>query len=202
MDGYLRKIKALPKNVNKLSVWDIDDTLFRSRDLRIFIIKNNQIIKELTTSEWNHYRLKPGENPDFSQFKDGSIFFHSAKPLSKNLRVAKSALESKDTMLMTLTARSKTNSKDLFLKKFKTYGIDMNKSTSHSVFAGDLGMTTSKAKAHVLDSCLATKKFKSIYMYDDHPDNLIEFLKLQTKYKEVEFSAFLIDSGGRIVKFR
>jgi hypothetical protein len=201
MEGYLRKIKSLPKNVNKLSVWDIDDTLFTSKDLRIFIIKNNQIVKELSTSEWNHYRLKPGESPDFSQFRDSSIFFHSAKPLSKNLRTAKAALESKDTMMITLTARSKTDSKDLFLQKFKKYGIDMNKSTSHSVFAGELGMTTAKAKAHILDACLASKKFNAIYMYDDHRENLTEFLKLKTKYKEVDFNAFVIDSSGKIVKF-
>lgn len=202
MEGYIRKIKALPRSVTKLSVWDIDDTLFRSSSLRIFIIKDNQVVRQLSTSEWNSYKLKPGEVPDFSQFRDGSIFFHSAKPLSKNLKMAKEAIESDDTMMITLSARAKTNNKDLFLQKFKLYGINMNKKTSHSVFAGDLGMQTSKAKAFVLDRCLATKQFNQIFMYDDHAENLVEFVKLQTKYSNVEFSAFLVDSGGKIIKFR
>ena len=202
MEGYIRKIKALPRSVTKLSVWDIDDTLFRSSSLRILIIKGNQVVRQLSTSEWNSYRLKGGEVPDFSQFKDGSVFFHSAKPLSKNLRLAKEAIESSDTMMITLSARSKTNNKNLFLQKFKMYGINMNKNTSHSVFAGELGMQTSKAKAFILDQCLATKKFNQVFMYDDHSDNLIEFIKLQPKYKEIHFNAFLVDSGGKIVKFR
>jgi hypothetical protein len=202
MEGYLRKINLLPKNVNKLSVWDIDDTLFTSKDIRIFIVKNNQLVEELTTSEWNSYALRPGETPDFSQFRDGKFFFHSATPLSRNLRLAKNALESKDTMMITLSARSKTDNKNLFLKKFEMYGLDMNRATSHSVFAGSLGVKTSRAKALILDSCLKTNRFKSVHMYDDHKDNLVEFLKLETKYKKIEFTAYSVNSKGKIELFR
>lgn len=198
MEGYLRKINSLPVNVNKLSVWDIDDTLFSSKDVRILIVKNNQVIRELSTSEWNSYNLKSGETPDFSQFRSAKIFFHSAAPLAMNLQTAKKILESKDTMMITLSARAKTDNKKLFLQKLQMYGLDMNQTTSHSVFAGGLNMQTAKAKAHVLDACLATGKFKSVYMYDDHEQNLAEFMKLKKKYQHIKFKAFSVNAKGKI----
>lgn len=202
MEGYLRKIVSLPKTVNKLSVWDIDDTLFKSESIRIIIIKNNQVVRQLSTSEWNSYRLKPGETADFSQFRDGKFFFHSAIPLSANLKKAKLALESRDTMMITLSARSKTDNKTLFLKKFELYGLNMDRATSHSVFAGGLNMQTSRAKAHILDKCLATNQFRSIYMYDDHEDNLAQFMKLQPKYNNIEFKAYIVNLKGKIESYR
>jgi len=202
MDGYLRKINSLPRSVNKLSVWDIDDTLFTS-DLKILVIKNNQVVRSLSTSQFNTYRKKSGEEFDFSQFKDGKLFFHSASPLEANLKIAKQAIESKDTMMITLSARSKTTDKNLFLKKFQKYGIDMDLSKSHSVFAGELSLPTAKAKAEVLDKCLSTNKFNTIYMYDDNKQNLNEFLKLQTKYKDVRFSAYMVNhTTGKISKVK
>lgn len=202
MDGYLRKISSLPRSVNKLSVWDIDDTLFTS-DLKILVIKNNQVVRSLSTSEFNTYRKKGGEKFDFSQFKDGKLFFHSANPLEANLKIAKKALEASDTMMITLSARSKTTDKTLFLKKFQKYGIDMNLMKSHSVFAGEISLPTAKAKAAVIDKCLSTKKFTSIFMYDDNKQNLNEFLKLQTKYKDVDFNAYMVDHRtGKISKVK
>jgi hypothetical protein len=202
MEGYLRKIQQLPRNVNKLSVWDIDDTLFKSKDIRIYVIKDNQIVKKLSTSEFNKYNKRLGEEFDFSEFRDGAIFFHSAKPLRRNLELAKKALESKDTMMMTLSARAKTNRKDLFLKKFEMYGIDMDMSNSHSVFAGDKALPTAKAKADVIDKCLSTGKFNSVHMYDDHRNNLVEFLKLEKKYPKVSFNGFLVNiKSGKISEF-
>lgn len=202
MDGYLRKINSLPRTVNKLSVWDIDDTLFTS-DLKILVIRNNQVVRSLSTSQFNTYRKKSGEEFDFSQFKDGKLFFHSANPLEENLRKAKKAIESVDTMMITLSARAKTTDKNLFLKKFQKYGINMNLAKSHSVFAGDLSLPTAKAKAAVIDNCLKTKKFKAIFMYDDNKQNLNEFLKLQLKYKDVQFSAYMVDHRtGKISKVK
>lgn len=202
MEGYIRKINSLPRYVNKLSVWDIDDTLFRS-DLKILVIKNNQVVKALSTVEFNTYKKKSGEEFDFSQFKDGKLFFHSANPLESNLKIAKNALEASDTMMITLSARSKTTDKNLFLKKFQKYGINMNLAKSHSVFAGDLSLPTAKAKASVIDKCLESKKFNSIFMYDDNKQNINEFLKLQTKYKNVDFHAYLVDHRtGKITKVK
>jgi len=201
MEGYLRKIYSLPRNINKLSVWDIDDTLFKSETIRIIILKNNKVVRELTTSEWNSYSLKSGEVADFSQFRDGKFFFHSAMPLSRNLTVAKAALESPSTMMITLSARAKTNNKKMFLEKFKLYGINMNLSTTHSVFAGGLGMQTPKAKAFILDTCLASGKFNSVFMYDDHAENLKEFLNLKNKYVKINFNAYIVGTNGKIKSF-
>ena len=105
--------------------------------------------------------------------------------------------------MITLSARSKTTDKNLFLKKFQKYGIDMNMAKSHSVFAGELSLPTAKAKAAVLDKCLGTRRFNTIFMYDDNKQNLNEFLKLQIKYKDVTFHAYMVDhKTGKISKVK
>ena len=207
MNGHLLKIKKLPKNVAKLSIWDIDDTLLDSRgvqELKIYVYKKKELVKILSTSEFNSYKKKPGEEFSFTAFRDPSLLA-KAKAISATVSKAKKEIHSRDTMVLTLSARSKMSDKNLFLRVFKNvFGLDLHTSTSHAVFAGDLSLTkkisTPSAKAQMIDECLAAKKFNQVCMYDDHKENLIAFKKLNSKYKEVVFDAYLV-RNGIITKF-
>ena len=202
MKGLLDKINKLGRNVNVLSVWDIDDTLFESPNTFIYVISNKgQIVDKLSTSKFNSHRLNPGEKYDFSEFRDSEIFFHGASPISGNISKAKKVLESKNTMLLLLTARGDFNNKSLFLKKFKKYGLDLNTPESHVARSGNLGISnTAQAKKNVLEQCLNTKKFTEVHMYDDDSRNLEAFKSLQTTYPDIKFKAFLAEHNKLIYR--
>ena len=180
--------------MHTLSVWDIDDTLFTSKT-NIYVIKNNQIVKKLSTSEYNSYKLRPGEVFDYSEFRDASLFFHNAKPISQSISKVKGILESRNIMLLALTARSDFNDKGLFLQKFKLYGLDMSTPLSHVARSGNLGLPTAAGKKEVLDQCLNTKKFKHTVMFDDDTRNLDAFLSLQASHKNITFRAYAVHKG-------
>lgn len=193
LKNLISKIQRLPPNINVLSVWDIDDTLFVSPKTNVYVTKNGKIINKLSTEEFNGYKLKPGEKFDFFEFKDSDLFFRTAKPLSANLKKAKEALESKNTMVLILTARSDFNDKNLFLKKFIMYGLDMTKPNIHVVRSGNLGMGTSDGKKAALEAVFTAGKFKKAMMYDDDSRNLDAFLSATPK--GVSSSAFIAKHG-------
>lgn len=190
--NLLNKINSV-SGVDHLSIWDIDDTLFISPKTFIYVVKNNSIVKKLTTEEFNGYRLGGGEKFDFFEFKDANLFFNTAKPLSANLARAKRALESRNTFVLVLTARSDFNDKNRFLKKFETYGLNMSSPNIHVVRSGNLGMGTAEGKKEVLKSVLNTGKFKTADMYDDDARNLDAFLSL--KSNNAKLSAYIVKEG-------
>ncbi len=189
--NLINKINPLP--VNHLSVWDIDDTLFLSPKTSVYVTKNGKIVKKLSTEEFNGSRLKGGEKFDFFEFKDSNLFFNTAKPLSANLMKAKNALQSRNTFVIVLTARSDFNDKNKFLRKFETYGLDMSKPNIHVVRSGNLGMGTAEGKKEVLKNVLDTKKFRTGDMYDDDSRNLDAFLSLGSR--DVKLSAYIVREG-------
>jgi hypothetical protein len=181
------------QSVNHLSIWDIDDTLFVSPKTFIYVLKNNSIVKKLTTEEFNGYRLGGGEKFDFFEFRDANLFFNTARPLSANLLKAKRALESRNTFVLILTARSDFNDKKIFLKKFETYGLNMSAQNIHVARSGNLGLGTAEGKKEVLRSVLSTGKFKTADMYDDDSRNLDAFLSL--KSNNTKLSAYIVKEG-------
>jgi hypothetical protein len=193
-----RKIKSLPNSVNTLSVWDIDDTLFVSPKTNVYVVKNNKIVKKLSTEEFNGYKLGAGEKFNFFEFRDSQLFFNTAQPLSANLKKAKSALESKNTMVLILTARADFNDKNKFLRKFEMYGLDMSKPNIHVARSGNLGVGTASGKKAVLQEVFKTGKFTKAMMYDDDSRNLDAFLSLGSS--SLKLSAYIV-KNGRILSY-
>jgi hypothetical protein len=192
LTNLLNKINSLA-SVDHLSIWDIDDTLFVSPKTFIYVVKNNSIVKKLTTEEFNGYRLGGGEKFDFFEFRDANLFFNTARPLSANLLRAKRAIESRNTFVLILTARSDFGDKNIFLKKFETYGLNMSSPNIHVARSGNLGMGTAEGKKEVLKSVLNTGKFQTADMYDDDARNLDAFLSL--KSNNVKLSAYIVKEG-------
>ena len=53
---------------SSLSIFDIDDTLFHPTT-KVFVVKGTKRVRTLTPAEFNVYKLKSGEEIDFSEFR-------------------------------------------------------------------------------------------------------------------------------------
>ena len=189
-----------------LSIFDIDDTLFKS-DTKIIVRKNNKEFKTLSTREFAKYQLGIDETFDFSEFRSGQIFFDRAIPIDNVFYLAKTITENNidPSFTMLLTARSDFHDKEAFLEKFKHHGFPIDK--AHVERAGNLHKLKYGVKPHILKAAivnryLKTNKYNSVKMWDDSEDNLEMFLKLSNFYPEMQFEAFCIKEDGRIERYR
>ena len=56
-----------------LTIFDIDETLFHTK-AKINIKRDGKVVGSLNNVEYNNYKLKPGEEFDYGQFKSAKIF--------------------------------------------------------------------------------------------------------------------------------
>jgi hypothetical protein len=210
--GHLEKIReiqaitgelSVTRFINRLVVWDIDDTLFEgTAKVRVVSKNKKEPIQVLTPAEFNTHRLMPGQEYDFSDFRSSDIFSQST-PLLNNMLIAKDDMSRRDTFFLILTARANFDNKKAFLDKFLKYGFNLNLPHSHVVRAGNRASktSTSASKADVVRECLNIKSFKEVVMYDDDIANLNAFLSLKTEFKKTRFKAYRA-IHGRLSLFR
>ena len=178
-----------------LNIFDIDDTLFMSSS-KTAVVKNGKVLHKLDTKELLHYKLKPGEKFDYSEFRSGKHFYDTATPIEKMIRRAQQAVHG-DTNSRTIiiTARADLSDKDLFLKKFKEHGFPIDQ--VHVERAGNVrsrGTNSPLSKAVVIRKYIVTGLYNRIRMWDDHPGNLSMLLKLAKMHPEITFEAYLVNS--------
>lgn len=189
-----------------LNVFDIDDTLFKSQS-RVLIKKDGKTVKELQSGEFNTYKLKPGEEHDFSQFRSSKQFHSTGVPIDKMIERAQRAVSGhKDgDKTIIITARSDFDDKELFLQKFRDHGFPIDE--VYVERAGNLekfkkGIGTHITKGVVLKKYFNTGKYTRVRMWDDHPKNLEILLKISQRYG-VEAQAFLVDpETGNTTRYR
>ena len=73
-------MKASEIEPRKLVVFDIDDTLVHTQT-KVHVIKDGEVVHSLNSHDFTHYRLKPGEEFDFSGFRNAREFFEKSKPI-------------------------------------------------------------------------------------------------------------------------
>jgi len=184
-----------------LSIFDIDDTLFHTT-AQIAVVKDGKVEKKLTNQEFNNYKLDAGESFDFSEFRDAHKFYHESKPIGRMLAKAKAILtnsqKNPQSKVIIITARANFDDKEKFLATFRKYGFDIDK--VHVERAGELEGNEIPAvkKAIIVSKYLSTKQFGKIRLFDDSMSNLKEFLKLKTKFDEVQFEAYFALPNGSI----
>ena len=187
--------------LGSLTIFDIDDTLFHTT-AQIAVVKDGKIVKKLTNSEFNTYKLADGESFDFSEFKDAAKFYKESKPITKMITKAmiilKHAQKNPNSQVIILTARSNFDDKEKFLATFRKHGFDIDKVRVER--AGELvkNEVPAVAKAIVVTKYLNSGKFNKIRLFDDSMSNLKEFLRLQTKFKDVKFEAYFAKPDGSI----
>ena len=72
------------KEGSGLTIFDIDDTLFRTNS-KVHVKKDGKTITKLSPAEFNSYKLKSGEEFDFSEFTNAQKFYKEARPKTNML---------------------------------------------------------------------------------------------------------------------
>lgn len=183
-----------------LTIWDIDDTLFHTTAM-VVVKKPDGSKEKLSSSEFNDYKLKPGEEFDFSEFEDAKLFHQTSKPIKNIWKTAQKTLANigkrPGSKMVIVTARRDLNNKDLFLDTFKKHGMNMNK--VHVYRAGNLPVgNSSEKKKVIIRNLLKSGNYTEARLFDDHFDNLKTFLELKEEFPEVTFKAFAVGPSGRV----
>ena len=93
------ELKA-PKN--QLVIFDIDDTLLHTT-AKINVVKDGRVVRSLTNQEFNNYKLQPGEEFDFGEFRNARKFEEESIPIGPMLDKLRSDLAAGHDVVM-LTA--------------------------------------------------------------------------------------------------
>ena len=187
---------------NGLTVFDIDETLFHTK-AKVRVKKGRKVVKVLNNIEYNTYKLIPGENYDFGEFKNSKIFNTTSTPMAKMINKLKAILRNaskRGSKVIFVTARADMDDKKLFIDTFKAQGIDMSK--VYVERAGNLGTDTGKMKAKVFRKYLDTGDFKRIRLFDDSMENLYALLDLKGEYPDIDFEAYRVNKNGSVKTVR
>ena len=183
---------------NILVIFDIDDTLIKSQT-KVRVLKNKKIIKELSSSEYSLYSLNKGESFDFELFASAKDFFEKSQPILPMIDQLKKDIKRGNKVVM-VTARQDFDDKNLFLKTFSKYDIDMSQIYVYRAGNIQKGKTEEKKKL-VIDNILTNECFSKIIMYDDSVNNLLSFLSLKEKFNTIKFYAWLVFPNGEAKEY-
>ena len=185
-------------NYPELSIFDIDDTLFRT-SAKVAVVKDGVKIKNLSNKEFNSYVLLNGEEFDFSEFSCANKFFNESTPIEPIFDIVKQHLENlkncdKSKVIM-VTARSNFDSKDRFLETFRKYNLDIDKIRVER--AGNIRdiEDISLKKMIIIRNYLRAIEFNQVNFYDDSIQNLTAFLNLKKEFPKSKFNAYLVDGA-------
>ena len=182
----------------KLVVFDIDDTLVHTQT-RVHVIRDGCVTKSLNSHDFTHYRLQPGEQFDFEDFRNAREFFEKSRPIIPMMNQLKQDINTGNRVVM-VTARADFDDRELFLDTFRKYGVDMSR--VHVYRAGNMtGATTEEKKKKIIRDLLDRNQYTKAIMYDDAVPNLNSFMELKQEYPDTRFYAWHVDPEGRAREF-
>lgn len=174
-DYILEQFTVAGTQSDKILLFDVDDTLIKS-DVKVHVIKNGEVVKKLSSTEYNSYKLQPGETFDYSEFEDEdilnnrSVFLKYWDTLQREYK--------NGTHIGILTARS---NKDMFYRFFKSNGITIKNELVFAINDPKLnlkGSTIEERKAEVIKR-LAKWGYRTMVFFDDNETNLKTAKKLE-----------------------
>jgi FMN phosphatase YigB (HAD superfamily) len=183
----------------KLVIFDIDDTLVHTQT-KVHVVKDGRVVKSLNSHDFTHYKLQPGEQFDFGDFRDAREFFHNSKPIIPMMNQLKHDIATGNNVVM-VTARADFDDKELFLDTFRKYGVDMNK--VHVYRAGNMTgkMQTEEKKKIIIRNLLDKGQYTKAIMYDDALPNLHSFVELKKEYPHTKFYAWQVSLDGEASEY-
>lgn len=192
----MRASELQPK---KLVIFDIDDTLVHTQT-KVHVIKDGKVIDSLNSHDFTHYKLKPGEEFDFGDFRDAREFFEKSKPIIPMINLLKRDINTGNKVVM-VTARADFNDRELFLDTFRKYGVDMSK--VHVYRAGNMQgkISTENKKKLIINQLLEKDNYDKAIMYDDAVPNLNAFVSLKKEHPDTRFYAWHVDLDGNATEF-
>lgn len=186
----MRATEIIPK---KLVIFDIDDTLVHTQT-KVHVVKDGQIINSLNSHDFTHYKLQPGEEFDFGDFRNAKEFFEKSKPIIPMMRQLKQDIVTGNKVVM-VTARADFDDKELFLDTFRKYGVDIDK--VHVYRAGNSKQgTTEERKKAIIKTLLDKDNYSKAIMYDDAKPNLHTFIELKKDHPQTKFYAWHVSPEG------
>jgi predicted chitinase len=193
-------MRAKELQPKKLVIFDIDDTLVHTQT-KVHVIKDGQVVKSLNSHEFTHYKLGPGEEFDFGDFRDAREFFEKSKPIIPMIKQLKQDIATGNKVVM-VTARADFNDRELFLDTFRKYGVDMSK--VHVYRAGNMTgkIQTEEKKKIIIRKLLDDSSYDKAIMYDDAVPNLQSFLELKKEYPKTKFYAWHVSLEGKASEFQ
>ena len=193
-------MRAKELQPKKLVIFDIDDTLVHTQT-KVHVIKDGQVVKSLNSHEFTHYKLGPGEEFDFGDFRDAREFFEKSKPIIPMIKQLKQDIATGNKVVM-VTARADFNDRELFLDTFRKYGVDMSK--VHVYRAGNMTgkIQTEEKKKIIIRKLLDDSSYTKAIMYDDAVPNLQSFLELKKEYPQTKFYAWHVSLEGKASEFQ
>ncbi len=192
---------------------DIDETIFKTF-AKVYVVKENKVVKKLSNKEFNTYSLKPGERFDFCEFVDGKLFKETSIPIKNVIDYLKETVEKikkqkNGSKIIFLTARSDFLDKDDFLDAFRKQGFEIdNKDLMYIERAGNLkkGSVPDKKKK-IMQKYLSKESYGLCQLFDDDEKNikilsdLMQERKQRKKFTEglqINFQGFLVKDDGAV----
>jgi hypothetical protein len=183
----------------KLVIFDIDDTLVNT-ETKVHVIKDGRVVRSLNSHDFTHYKLQPGEEFDFEDFRNAREFFEKSRPIIPMIDQLKRDIETGNKVVM-VTARADFDDRETFLDTFRQLGIDMSR--VHVYRAGNIRdrMATEKKKKIIIRDLLNQNLYDKAIMYDDALPNLHAFTSLKSEYPHTKFYAWHVDHDGRASEY-
>ena len=170
---------------HSISFIDIDETTFHTYAKVKVIDEDGNVVRVLDNKQFNTDVLKHGEKYDFSEFQDSRVFNKTSEPIEPIVNKIQKIIDSikknnKLEKVIFLTARSDFDNKELFLKTFKSNGIDVEIPNVYIERSGNLTNIKSVAerKRYVILKYLKSGEFTAVRMIDDDIHNLEVFNEL------------------------
>ena len=161
----LEEFSIRGKKSDKVLVFDIDDTLITS-NAKVLVKKNEEVVKELNSSEFNEYKLKDGEVYSFEKFRDLGIM------LSSEMRPYFDTLKreyARGVHIAILTAREdKDMIHNFFIQKS---GIDIHPKLIFTTGDDKSDCSIAEKKAKCIRK-LVQYGYTTLVFFDDNIDNL------------------------------
>lgn len=184
-----------------LTIFDIDETLFHTT-AQIGVLKEGKLIKKLSNTEFNNYKLQPGESFDYAEFSDAEKFYKESQPVRRMMDKARAIVRNVErhpkSRVVIITARNNFNDKKRFLDTFRKHGFAIDKVRVERAGRIEGEFIPAFKKVIIIRNYLRTKQFSRVRLFDDSMSNLKEFLKLKREFPMVSFEAFYANPDGSI----
>jgi hypothetical protein len=184
-----------------LHVVDIDDTLFHTTARVRVRNSKGKIIRYLSNSEFNNYKLKPGQKFDFKEFKSAKKFRDESKPITPMINKMKKMHKNPRSKVIINTARADFDNKNEFLNKFRDHGVDIDKIHVHRTGNDPSDALPADKKVKVIKQYIDKHDHKKVVMYDDSKTNLKALLNMKREYPNVKFIAFHVKTDGSMSRY-
>lgn len=164
------------KKTEKIVLFDIDDTLIKSKAKINVLDANNKLIKKLTPAQYNHYIRKDGEHFAYDDFDNEEIL--NAGKLTKFWKTLQETYNL-GYHVGIVTARE---DKEMLLRFFLRHGLDINRYLIFTIGGKDCKFQgkIQDRKRQVIEH-LSARGYKNFVFYDDNEDNLREVAKMKDK---------------------